>query len=418
MPGVLIEVELPRNGPSQGKPVQLQIASAVPESLEDSNRRLGEAVAAIREGMDKVGGFTDLEDTRPLDGLEWHLDVNRAEAAKYGADMTLVGNAVQLVTNGILLGKYRPDDAADEIDIRARYTAPYRNLDQLGNLKLQTRGGLVPVANFVERRAAPRVNSILRIGGKRVMTVDANVAPGLLADTQVKQLQKYLEQHPAPVLLDGSVHVNFTGDQEDQAESQAFLMSAFGFAIFLMVAILVTQFNSFFQTLLVLSAVLFSTAAVFLGLMVLHQPFGIVMGGIGVIALAGIIVNNNIILIDTYNHLRRDDQLPAREALLRTGAMRLRPVLLTAGTAILGLLPMAFGVNPDIIHRVITVGSPGSQFWIQLASAIAGGLAFATPITLILTPALLMWKEVRKARGTVPVAAPGAALPDAAFSPK
>src|SRR5581483_9650211 len=149
--------------------------------------------------------------------------------------------------------------------------------------------------------------------------------------------------------------------------------------------------------------VLFSTAAVLLGLIVLHQPFGIVMGGVGVIALAGIIVNNNIILIDTYNHLRRDDHLPAREALLRTGAMRLRPVLLTAGTAILGLLPMAFGVNPDIIHRVITVGAPSSQFWIQLASAIAGGLAFATPITLILTPALLMWKELRRAQRPVPV---------------
>jgi len=403
MPGVLIDIDLPRNGPSQGKPVQLQVASSVPESLDDSNRRLGEAVAAIREGMDKVGGFIDVEDTRPLDGLEWHLDVNRAEAAKYGADITLVGNAVQLVTNGILLGKYRPEDAADEIDIRARYTPPYRNLDELGNLKLQTRDGLVPVANFVERRAAPRVNSILRIGGKRVMTIDANVAPGLLADTQVRQLQKYLEQHVPPSLADGSVRVNFTGDQEHQAESQAFLMSAFGLAIFMMVAILVTQFNSFFQTLLVLSAVLFSTAAVLLGLIVLHQPFGIVMGGVGVIALAGIIVNNNIILIDTYNHLRRDDHLPAREALLRTGAMRLRPVLLTAGTAILGLLPMAFGVNPDIIHRVITVGAPSSQFWIQLASAIAGGLAFATPITLILTPALLMWKELRRAQRPVPV---------------
>jgi multidrug efflux pump len=416
MPGVLVEIELPRNGPSQGKPVQLQVASSVAESLDDSNKRMSAAIAAIREGMTKVGGFIDVEDTRPLDGLEWHLDVNRAEAAKYGADITLVGNAVQLVTNGVLLGKYRPDDAADEIDIRARYTAQYRNLDQLANLKLQTRDGLVSVANFVERKAAPRVNSILRIGGKRVMTIDANVASGMLADTQVRQLQKYLEQHPAPALSDGTIHVSFTGEQEDQAESQAFLQNAFGLAIFIMIAILVTQFNSFYQTALVLSAVLFSTAAVFLGLMVLHKPFGIVMGGIGVIALAGVIVNNNIILIDTYNHLRRDDHMSPREALLRTGAMRLRPVLLTAGTAILGLLPMAFGVNPDIIHRVVTIGSPSSQFWVQLASAIAGGLAFATPITLILTPALLMWKEMRRAK--TPAVVADTQMPNAAFAPK
>jgi len=418
MPGVIIEIEEPRNGPSQGKPVSLQLSSGTAESLEDSNKRLGAAVAAIRDGMKQVGGFTDVEDTRPLDGLEWHLDVNRAEAAKYGADIVLIGNAVQLITNGVLLGKYRPDDAADEIDIRARYTAPYRNLDQLENLKLQTREGLVPIANFVERHAAPRVNSILRIGGKRVMTIEANVAKGLLADTQVKALQRYLEQHPPAALADGGVHVSFTGEQEDQAESQAFLQNAFGLAIFLMIAILVTQFNSFFQAGLVLSAVLFSTAAVFLGLMVLHKPFGIVMGGVGVIALAGVIVNNNIILIDTYNHLRRDEHMGAREAILRTGAMRLRPVLLTAGTAILGLLPMAFGVNPDIIHRLVTVGSPSSQIWIQLASAIAGGLAFATPITLILTPALLMWKELRKSKVPVPVTAPGAALPNAAYAPK
>ncbi len=189
----------------------------------------------------------------------------------------------------------------------------------------------------------------------------------------------------------------FTGEQEDQAEAQAFLVNAFGLAIFLMIVILVTQFNSFYQTMLILSAVLFSTAAVFLGLLILRAPFGVVMGGIGVIALAGVIVTNNIILIDTYNHLRRDGMEP-REAVLRTGVMRLRPVLLTAGTAILGLLPMAFALNIDIIHREITYGAPSSQWWIQLSSAVAGGLAFATPITLILTPALLLWHDNRRSR--------------------
>jgi len=229
------------------------------------------------------------------------------------------------------------------------------------------------------------------------MKVEANVIPGVLADNQVKALTQYFEKNPYAGFADGTVRIRFEGEQEDQAEAAAFLGNAFTLAILLMVAILVTQFNSFYQTALILSAVLFSTAAVMLGLMLLREPFGIVMGGLGVISLAGIIVNNNIILIDTYNHLRNDG-LPPREALLRTGVMRLRPVLLTAGTAILGLLPMAFALNIDIIHRLVTHNAPSALWWIPLASAVSGGLAFATPITLLLTPALLMWRERRAER--------------------
>lgn len=394
MPGLLLEVLKEENGPGSGKPVQIEVSSPVPESLAESNARLSAAIEALRAGMQAVGGFTDVDDTRPLPGIEWQLGVNRAEAARFGADVVLAGNGVQMVTNGILLGKYRPEDADDEIDIRARYTAPYRNLGQLENIKVQTQAGLTPLANFIERRAAPKINAIQRTDAKRTLKVEANVEPGKLPDTQLKLLQQYFEQNPYPPFTDGSVRFRFKGEQQDQAEAQAFLGNAFGLALFLMLAILVTQFNSFYQTLLILSAVMFSTAAVFLGLMLLNSPFGIVMGGLGVIALAGIIVNNNIILIDTYNHLRHGG-MPAREALLRTGVMRLRPVLLTAGTAILGLLPMAFALTVDIIHREVLYNAPGAQWWIQLSSAVAGGLAFATPITLILTPALLMWRENR-----------------------
>lgn len=396
LPGAIIEVVKEEDGPGQGKPVQIELSSPLPETLEESNARLSAAVEALRAGMTQVGGFIDVEDSRPLAGIEWLLTVDRAEAARFGADITLVGNGVQLVTNGVLLGKYRPDDADDEIDIRARYTAPYRNLQQLSNLKIQTRSGLTPVSSFVERKAAPRVNTIRRIDGKRVMTVSANVAPGLLPDTKLKELVAYFEKNPYAGFTDGSVRFRLKGEQEDQAESQAFLTNAFGLALFLMIVILVTQFNSFYQTALILSAVFFSTAAVFLGLLLLRAPFGIVMGGLGVIALAGIITNNNIILIDTYNHLRAEG-MPAREAVLRTGVMRMRPVLLTAATAILGLLPMAFALTVDIFNREILYNAPSAQWWIQLSSAIAGGLAFATPITLLLTPALLMWRENRRA---------------------
>jgi multidrug efflux pump len=167
------------------------------------------------------------------------------------------------------------------------------------------------------------------------------------------------------------------------------LSRAFGAALFLMAIILVAQFNSFYQAFLVLSAVAFSTVGVLLALLISDQPFGVVMSGIGVIALAGIVVNNNIVLIDNYNILRAEGAA-AFEAAMLTCAQRLRPVLLTTITTILGLMPMVLGMNVDLINRHIGIGGPSTQYWTQLATAVAGGLAFATVLTLIVTPSLLV----------------------------
>ena len=156
-----------------------------------------------------------------------------------------------------------------------------------------------------------------------------------------------------------------------------------------MTLILVVQFNSFYQTLLVLSAIVFSTAGVLIGLLVNQQSFGIVMVGMGIIALAGIVVNNNIVLIDTYNQHLGEGYSPY-EAALETGCLRLRPVLLTALTTILGLMPMVLGVNVNLLEPSLGIGAPSTQWWTQLSSAIAGGLAFATLLTLILTPCMLV----------------------------
>jgi multidrug efflux pump len=175
----------------------------------------------------------------------------------------------------------------------------------------------------------------------------------------------------------------------DQRESEEFLSRAFMAALFIMAIILVTQFNSFYQALLILTAILFSTVGVLIGLLVTDQPFGIVMCGVGVIALAGIVVNNNIVLIDTYNLLHKRGA-SAVEAALLTCAQRLRPVLLTTITTILGLMPMVLGMNFDLIHRHVQIGGPSTQWWTQLATAVAGGLAFATLLTLIVTPSLLV----------------------------
>jgi len=197
--------------------------------------------------------------------------------------------------------------------------------------------------------------------------------------------------------IDPSVSVSFRGGSEDQQEATAFLGKAMMIAIAAMAIILVTQFNSLFQALLILTAVVFSTGGVLLGHLIMDKPFGTVMSGVGVITLAGIVVNNNIVFIDTYNVLRKRGS-DAYEAILRTCAVRLRPVLLTTVTTIIGLMPMVLGVNVNLIAREISIGAPSSQWWTQLASSVAGGLAFATVLTLFLTPSLLMIQANLSAR--------------------
>jgi multidrug efflux pump len=376
--GIMIETQGQESGPPTGKPIQLELASRRADLLTD-------AIAQVRAGMESLGGLVDIADTRPIPGIEWRLQVNRTEAARFGTDLTTVGNAIQLVTNGIHIGDYRPDDADDEVEIRIRFPEEYRSLLQLDRVRVTTPGGPVPVSNFVQRTASPRVGTLQRTDGIPVMRISADVADGVLADDKVRELQRWLETAD----LDPAVNVVFKGEDQDQREAEEFLKTAFAVALFLMAIILVTQFNSFYQALLILSAVVFSTVGVLLGLLVTNQPFGIVMSGIGVIALAGIVVNNNIVLIDTFNLIRRQG-VAVRDAILLTCAERLRPVLLTTVTTILGLMPMVLGLNINFITREIQSGGPSTQWWTQLSTAISGGLAFATVLTLIMTPCLLM----------------------------
>jgi multidrug efflux pump len=261
----------------------------------------------------------------------------------------------------------------------------HRTISQLDNLTINTVAGSVPIGNFVERTASQRIGSLHRTNGVRTQTVEADVPDGVLTDDKVAELEEWFRNAD----WDPSVRVTFRGEVEDQAEAEAFLTRAFIAALFLMAIILVTQFNSFYQALLILTAVVFSTVGVLIGLLITDQPFGIVMSGIGVIALAGIVVNNNIVLIDTFNRLR-DAGAEAVEAAVLTCAQRLRPVMLTTATTILGLLPMVLGMNVDLIHRHVEIGGPSTQWWTQLATAVAGGLAFATVLTLLVTPSLLV----------------------------
>ncbi len=382
--GIVLEVRKEEMGPPVGKAIQIELSS--PESA-----LLPAAVEQVRAGLAGIDGLVDVTDTRAIPGIEWQMRVDREEASRFGVDVNIVGSTIRLVTNGIKAGEYRPDDTDDEVEIRVRFPFSERSLGQLDRLRVTTSEGAIPIANFVTRAAIPRTGTINRTDGQRILKVESEVREGVSVNERVTEIRKWL----AGAGLDPRISVTFKGEDEEQREAEAFLTKAFGAALFVMAIILVTQFNSFYQAFLILSAVLLSTIGVLLGLLVTNQPFGIVMSGIGVIALAGIVVNNNIVLIDTYNILRRSGMDPV-EAALRTGVLRLRPVLLTSVTTVLGLMPMVLGVNIDIIGRSISVGGPSTQWWTQLATAVAGGLAFATILTLVLTPSLLVLGERRR----------------------
>jgi multidrug efflux pump len=376
LPGIILEFREQEQGPGAGKPVVLEVSA---QQYALAERALEQLLGKMQE----LGGFTDYQDDRSLPGIEWRFKVDRQAAARFGADVSTVGSAVQLVTNGLMLATYRPQDANDEVDIRVRLPQQARTLDQLERQTIATPQGQVPLSQFVTLEAAPKIGSLRRVDGKRTLTLRADLEAGYQLDERLSQLRPYLQELPE------GVNVKIAGEDADMQETQNFLLSAFFVAIFLMLIILVMQFNSLYQTALVLSAILFSTAGVLLGLLLAGQAFGVVMVGMGIIALAGIVVNNNIVLIDTYNHLRRQG-LNSHQAALETGCLRMRPVLLTALTTILGLMPMVLGINVNLLEPSLGLGAPSTHWWRQLSSAIAGGLAFATLLTLILTPCLLV----------------------------
>jgi multidrug efflux pump len=378
--GIEVEVRQQEQGPPVGKPIHLQMSAR-------DNALLDDAVAVVREKLEEYDEIIEVEDSTPIPGIQWEYRVDRAQASKFGANVAVLGSFIELVTNGLRVSDYRPDDTDEEVDILARFPERYRSIDQLDRLRVTTENGRVPAGNFVERTAEQNTGILRRVDGSRIAYVKADVQEDVLPDTIVQELRAWMETRPLP---DG-VNVTFKGEDQEQQEARDFLVKAFGVALFLMAAILVTQFNSFFSAFLILFAVVMSTVGVLIGLLVTNQPFGTIMSGIGVIALAGIVVNNNIVLIDTFDRLKTSSA-SVRDAILRTGAQRLRPVLLTTITTILGLLPMVMQTNIDFITREVAVGAPSTQWWVQLSTAVVFGLAFATVLTLVVTPC---WLQLR-----------------------
>ena len=358
--------------------MHLQLSARDPELLAG-------AVTQVRTFFDNLPGLKNIEDSQPVPGIEWELSVDRAQAARFGADVAVTGSFIQL--KGLKISAFRPDDADEEIDIIARFPFGSRTIDKLDQIKISTPQGLIPIGNYVTRTAKPKTGLLRRVDTKRIGFVLAEVKDGVLPYNKVKEIKAWLETAD----INPAIEIAFKGEDEEQKAAQEFLSKAFAVALFIMALILVTQFNSFYSAFLILSAVIMSTVGVMLGLLVIQQPFGIVMSGVGVIALAGIVVNNNIVLIDTYDRIRKSVSNPAT-AILLTGAQRLRPVLLTSVTTILGLMPMVLSVNIDFVTRKISIGGPSTQWWTQLSTTVAFGLAFATILTLIVTPSALMLK--------------------------
>ena len=496
IPGIRTETLNLAMGPGAAKPIHLRLTG-------DDWDELREATAIARAQFEDVPGLTLIEDTLPLPGIDWQIDVDVEKAGRFGADVATVGGMVQLVTRGLLLDTMRVDTSDEEIDIRVRLPEQDRVLSTLDSLRVRTPNGLIPLSNFVTRTPVPRLAQINRIDQTRYFDVLADVRPGYtdlsfdritpradatdaqmariaaieagavtdvtvdevltetLYDTLTREIDEdiaradpdaydiavtlrqtfplsliaedrtvyYALVDPVPAddlaemrrlaaadpaetgitvsravvnpneriamiddwlatdPLPASVATEWTGDQEDQAESQAFLQSAFAGALGLMFIILLAQFNSVYNSILVLMAVVMSTAGVLIGMLVMDQAFSIILTGTGIVALAGIVVNNNIVLIDTYQEYSQ--YMPRTEAVTRTAEDRIRPVLLTTITTMAGLAPMMFGLSIDFIRGGYTIDAPTALMWKQLATAVVFGLGIATVLTLVFTPAML-----------------------------
>lgn len=415
VPGIKFEILNLTRGPSSAKPLHLRLKW-------NDWERLIEATKIARGRFEATPGLIDIEDNLPLPGIDWQIEVDVERAEKYGANVATIGGMIQLVTRGVLLDTMRVDSSDEEIEIRARLPEDDRFLSTLDSLKVRTNQGLVPLSNLITRKPVAQLAQITRADQTRFFDVQANVeselvklvdSEGVIVDVveaadarsgalaeriseegldalpvtateRIETLTRWIEEErPFP---DG-VEWEWTGDAQDQAEAQAFLQTGFMAALGLMFIILLAQFNSFYNAILVLLAVVLSTTGVLIGMLVMQQPFSVIMTGTGIVALAGIVVNNNIVLIDTYQEYSR--YMPRIEAIIRTAESRLRPVVLTTITTIAGLLPMMLGLSFDFFNGGYSLNAPAALWWKPLATAVVFGLGTAALLTLVFTPSML-----------------------------
>jgi len=381
VPGLLVEVRPPQNGPPQGKDVQVQLRGANAQELD-------KAASLIKAKMAADPQLIEHEDSRASPGIEWNVSVDREAAGRYGVDVLSVGQAVQFITDGVLVGRFRPDDSEDELDIRVRFTPEARNLSSFRELKIMTPMGPVPASYLIKETPGQQVTTIQRRDGQRMITIQANAAEGIAPNQKISEMKTWLGKQT----FGPSVQWKFTGADEEGAEAAQFFIMAMAATLFMMAIILLWQFNSFYGILVTLSAVILSVAGVLLGVVVnvahTFDYISVIMLGTGVIALAGVVVGHNIVLVDTFYQLRRQGY-DADEAAMRAAVQRFRPVMLTTVVTVIGLLPLMFQLHPNFRAVHFEYKAPGSEWWVQLSASVVWGLSFSTLLTLFLTPAAL-----------------------------
>ena len=385
--GANIALEEPAMGPPTGLPVAIEITGDDARAL----KRLGDELVSILENSPifaKLDGLeSDMAEGRP----ELVIEVDREKAALYGLTTQDIGWTVRNAINGTEASKYR--DGKDEYDITVRLAKEYReDLSSLGDLTINSDGDQIPISSVATWRVDKGYGDVNRKDLDRMVTISSDVRAGYNANAVLGEIQAELAGFEAR--LPTGYRLNYAGQQQEQQESQAFLTGAFLMALFLIGFILVSQFDSITKPFIILTSVLLSTIGVLIGLMVFRMPFGIIMTGVGVISLAGVVVNNAIVLIDYIDILRTRDKLDRREAIVQGGKTRFRPVMLTAVTTILGLMPLAIGLNIDFNGLYTRLapdfywGGEQAAWWGPMAIAVIAGLAFATLLTLILVPVM------------------------------
>ena len=380
LPGIFVEVAPDLGGPSFDNPIELSIYG-------NTEKDVNKAVDIVEKYMRKdMKGLINIFSSKSYPSVEWSVEVDKQKAAQLGVNVGDVGALVQMLTNGFKVGEYRPDDAKDEVEIRARFPQSDRTITGIRNLNVTTTKGLVPVSSFI--KVVPKENrqTVNRKNGKFFQEVGAGTLDESEVSNKVAELDNWLKE----ANLGQGVTYEFSGMAEETEDVNKFMISAGITAVFIMLLMLLTQFNSFYQSFIILSSVTISFVGVLLGLLITGMPFSTTMTGLSIVTLAGIVVNNNIVLIDTFNKLKEEaPHLEKSIHIINACKQRLRPILLTSLTTIFGLMPLAMGISLDIISRDILFGSRIVDWWSNLAVSIVFGLGFSTFITLILTPAVL-----------------------------
>jgi multidrug efflux pump len=402
-PGVEIVIDKNADGPRAGKPVNLEIRG---ENI-DTLLTLSENIKNYLNDMN-VAGIEELKADIKLGKPELIINIDREAARRYELSTYSIANTIRTSIFGAEVSKYK--EGEDEYPIMVRLNDQSKNdISALMNQKITFRnpanGRLVqvPISAVAKMEYTSTYNSIKRKNSQRVLTINSNVLTGFNANEIVAKLKDGMSRYDLP---EGFTY-EFTGQQQQQAEDMGFLTKAFLIAVFLIFLILVSQFNSLSIPFIIIASVGFSLIGVFLGYSLTGMTISVIFSGVGIISLAGVVVNNAIVLLDfiqvetkhtaDVKMLKHEDQLSPSEVLdiiVRAGGTRLRPVLLTAITTVLGLIPLAMGINIDFFSFVASwdpkffIGGDNTAVWGPMAWTVIYGLTFATFLTLVVVPVM------------------------------